>query len=601
MFTFRPLLLRLGASLAIFDVVQTVFGAGGAVEGLPMYLAAIFMPFGLFGLVYLALSKLPQSKIVYAIGVVLVLIRHAFFLQPMLAGRDVPQSFGLYFFGLACALTIIFVPWKPMQKVWKILCPAAIIPGLLGMFLMVNKEDQATQLDAPSVAAAKGVPNLVLISWDTVRADVLPMYGGTELPMPNLSAFAARSLTFEDAVAVTPITGPEHASMLTGVYPPSHGLRANMLGLAPHGPTTLAEQLRDAGYRTGGFIAAFPLVARFGFAQGFEHFDDRLLGNPLLNLRRFRFADAGWINSFDRLIPHSPTAYTHGPEVQRRAMDWLQTIPADDPYFLFLHLYDAHAPYAPTEPYLAAAKAAQGIAQPTSFDPNDADAMARYRGEIAMLDDYLAEILEALEERDPGLKNTVVLLTADHGECFGEGDIYHDHVPSLYEVTQHVPLILHLPGDLGAGTRVSQTVAHLDIVPTFLAAAGIERPESLDHIQSYALQGALNDDFATDNRTIYMEAQQFKLGKARKQGWRTQEWKLVQWDGGHQDLWKFRENETENFAQQMPKLLEGLLLAMQDFFDDLPQATGDVVELSAMNMDQMGQLGYTGDSGEEGE
>jgi len=601
MLTARPFLLRLGASLAIFDVVQTVFGVSGSVEGWPMYLAAIFMPFGFFGLAFLLMSQLPKPKIVNGIGIVLVLIRHAFFLQPMLAGRDVPQSYGLYFVGLACALAIIFVPWKPMEKAWRVLCPAALLPGLLGMFLMVNEKDQATQLNAPTATAAAGAPNLVLISWDTVRADVLPMYGGTELPMPNLSAFAARSLTFNDAVALAPITGPEHASMLTGVYPPSHGLRANMLGLAPNGPDTLADHLRDAGYRTGGFVSAFPLVARFGFDQGFEHFDDRLLGNPLLNLRRFRFADAGWINGFDRFIPHSPKAYTNGPEVQKRAANWLQTIPKEDPYFLFLHLYDAHAPYEPTEPYLSAAKAAEGIALPPAFDPNDADAMARYRGEIAMLDDYLAEILAVLEERDPGLENTVVLLTSDHGECFGEGGIYHDHVPSLYEVTQHVPLILHLPGGQGAGVRVKETVAHLDILPTFLRAAGLERPESLDHIQSYALQDALREDFATADRTLYLEAQQFKLGDARKQGLRTQDWKLVQWEGGHQDLWKFRENETVNLAEPMPEQLESMLTSMQDFFDALPKASGDVVELSAMNMNQMGQLGYTGDSDEDEE
>jgi len=146
--------------------------------------------------------------------------------------------------------------------------------------------------------------------------------------------------------------------------------------------------------------------------------------------------------------------------------------------------------------------------------------MALYRGEIAMLDDYLAEILAVLEERDPGLENTVVMLTSDHGECFGEGGIHHNHVPSLYEVTQHVPLILHLPGDQGAGVRVDATVAHLDILPTFLRAAGLERPASLDHIQSYALQDALDEEFDTDDRILYLEAQQFKLGDTRKQGWR---------------------------------------------------------------------------------
>lgn len=591
----RSLLLRLGASLALFDIVQTYLGPGDPIEGFAVTLTAICMPFGFYGLVFLALRRMLKDKFANVVGIMLLVLRHGFFMVPMFIVRDAEPPILRYGIGLAVTLAVIFLPWKSIDKAWRVLCPGALLPGALGIFLLISGEETAKVLPAPSAKAAQGSPNIVLISWDTVRADVLPMYGGTDLEMPTLSAFAERSLIFEDAVAITPITGPEHASMLTGVYPPSHGLRANMLGMAKDGAPSIATHLRDHGYRTGGFIAAFPLVARFGFGQGFERFDDRLLENPLLRLRRFRFADAGWVNGFYPFIPHAPTAYSEGPMVQQRATEWLEGIPQEDPYFLFLHLYDAHAPYRPTEPYLSAALEKKGQAQPPAFDPADADAMARYRGEIAMLDDYLAEILGVLEARDPGLKNTLVLLTADHGECFGEGEIYHDHVPSLYEATQHVPMILHLPGGVGAGTRVSETVAHLDIVPTFLAAAGLERTSALDDVESYPLQGFLQSGFGSKERIIYMEAQQFKLGKARKQGWRTQDWKMVQWDGGHQDLWRYHDDEAQNFAAEQPGQVEKLLTAMQDFFEALPKATGDVVEMSAKDMNQMGQLGYTED------
>lgn len=595
----RNFLLRAGASIALFDVLQTFLGPEPPTGDLGAILAAVFMPFVFYGIVFLILSLIPMRRLGNAIGAFLLVTRHVYFLIPMFVAKDAPPTFLRYIFGLAVTLAVLFAPWQKLERIWKWSAGVSLVPGFLGLYLVISQDQQPLTLDPPEAQAEAGAPNLILLSWDTIRADVLSLHGGTGLDTPNLDALAARGIVFHDAVALTPITGPEHATMLTGVYPPSHGLRANMLGRASDGPETLPSQLRRAGYRTGGFISAFPLVSRFGFDDSFEHFDDRLLENPMLNLRRFRFSDAGWINIFYPFIPHGPNAYSEVDVVQKRALDWLETIPEEDPYFMFLHFYDAHAPFTPPEPYRSDALAKADISTPNPVDPNEDEAMDLYRAEIAMLDDYLGRLMPVLEERDPGLSNTLIIFTSDHGECFGEGGIVQNHVPSLYEATQHVPMIVHLPGGEGAGTQVQETVCHLDVLPTFLKAAGLDLPEALEEVQSYPLQNAIDGrGFGGGERLLYLEAQQFKLGKEKKQGWRGQDYKLIQWEDGRQDLWKFRDNEVDNLVDSEPEKAASMLAAMQQFFEELPKAVGAMVAMSAEDMSKMSALGYTGDDEE---
>ncbi|MGB0952128.1 MAG: sulfatase [Planctomycetota bacterium] len=595
----RTLLIRIGVSLALFDVLMTFLGSEPPTDDIGAMLGGFFMPFAFYGLVYRILAILPSPGLSLLSGLVLMAGRLIYSLIPMFLAKDAPPTVMRFGLALVVMAAVMFGPWPKLDRIWKWSPAVAIGPGLLGLFLVVSQVPSAFTLDPPENKAEEGSPNLILLSWDTIRADVLTLYGGLGLDTPNLDALAARGIVFNDAVALTPITGPEHATMLTGVYPPSHGLRANMLGRASDGPETLPSQLRRAGYRTGGFISAFPLVARFGFNDSFEHFDDRLLEDPMLNLKRFRFSDAGWINTLRPIIPNSPNAYSEVDVVQKRATDWLETIPAEDPYFLFLHFYDAHAPFTPREPYRSAALAKADISFPDAVDPKEEETMDLYRAEIAMLDDYLGRLMPILEERDPGLANTLIILTSDHGECFGEGGIVQNHVPSLYEATQHVPMIVHLPGGEGAGTRVDQTVCHLDIVPTFLKASGLDLPEDLEEVQSYPLQNAIDGTgFGDGERLLYLEAQQFKLLDEKKQAWRGQNYKLVQWENGHQDLWKFRENEVDNLAEAQPELAETMLATMRAFFEELPKATGAMVEMSKADMSKMSALGYTGDDEE---
>src|SRR4051812_34400816 len=226
-------------------------------------------------------------------------------------------------------------------------------------------------------------PNVLLVTIDTLRADHVGCYGYTNASTPTIDALAKRGVRFETAVAHVPLTGPSHASILTGQIPLGHGFRNNSgFTLSPQ-VKTAAETFRAAGYRTAAFVSGFPLDRRFGFDRGFDTYDDHL---PKGNDRRRtpcveRFADA----------------------TTDAVLRWLQTpSPAPSaPFFLWVHYYDPHAPYEP----------------PGDLAQRFRD--APYDGEIAFADAQLGRLLATLEASG-ALARTLVLATADHGESLGE-------------------------------------------------------------------------------------------------------------------------------------------------------------------------------------
>lgn len=437
-------------------------------------------------------------------------------------------------------------------------------------------------------------PNIVLLSWDTVRADVLSLYGGTGLDTPNLDKFASRSVVFNDAVSHTPITGPEHALMLSGLLPPSHGLRENVLSKMPNSVTTLPEMLSEKGYATGGFVSAYPMLGRFGFKQGFSVYNDIMSNQPMLRFKQLSPREVFWAGLLFPLLRASPKSSTSGPVVQERAIKWLNQQNEEQPYFMFLHLYDAHGPYEPPPELEKIAIERINSATPAAFDPNDAESMARYRAEIAMLDSFFGDFLIELEKRDPNLENTLIILTSDHGECFGEGGIHFNHVPSLFEATQHIPLVIHFPKDAGAGTRTNETVTHLDILPTCLFAAGDDLEALPQDVVTYPLQLAYSKNgMGYSMRDVYLEAQQSTLGDDRLRGWRTAEHKYLVSRSGNEQLFDYRINEVENKLSKQVQLALAMKGTLLDFFNALPIIDGAVLSISAQDERAMGDLGYT--------
>jgi len=338
--------LRILFALGLFDAMQMALHHGMTPMNTQWQVAwtVLLVPFGFYFLLSLPITFFGKGVWAVRLAWTLFTLRMVKYVTVHIIWEYFDTAYPRFLMGLAVALTVIFLPWPPLGMIARRFMQLITVPAVVVLVLFLTySEKQNVRLGA-SNPAPEGAPNLVLVSWDTVRADVLPMYGGTMLPMPNLQAWVDKSILFEDAVAHAPITGPSHASMLTGVVPPEHGLRSNVQEILPPVVKRLPGELRDAGYHTGGFIAAYPLRDRFGFGEGFEIYDDRMNESITMRLKDLGYFDSLWVPLFAPFIGKGTQSSTPGHVVQERAFEWLDGLPEDEPYFLFLHLYDAHGP-----------------------------------------------------------------------------------------------------------------------------------------------------------------------------------------------------------------------------------------------------------------
>lgn len=273
---------------------------------------------------------------------------------------------------------------------------------------------------------------VVLVTIDTLRADRLGCYGAEGAHTPNVDTLAASGVRFETAISRVPLTLPAHASLMTALDPPQHGVRHNSIHRLADDLPTLAESLRGSGFATAAFVGALVLDRRFGLARGFDVYDD----------------DVGRMSS-----PTVGYAERIASEVVDAALGWLDSAPPR--FFLWVHFYDPHLLYAPP-PGFAAAFASD-----------------RYAGEIAFVDHELGRLLAGIEARF-GPAGRLVVVTSDHGESLGEhGE--RTHAYGVYDATQRVPLILSGAG-WPKGQVVETPVRLVDVAPTLLAAVGARPP-----------------------------------------------------------------------------------------------------------------------------
>ena len=280
--------------------------------------------------------------------------------------------------------------------------------------------------------------NLLFVTIDTVRADRIGAYGYAKAETPNLDRLAREGVRFDQAVSTVPLTLPSHATMLSGLLPPRHGLRGNGGGRFPADRATLATLLSGAGYRAAAFLGAFVLDRRFGLNRGFELYDDEIERDP----------DA----------PGGLEAERAGPIVTDRALAWLEEAKRGR-FFAWVHLYDAHAPYAPPEPY------------------RSRHSSELYDGEIALVDAQIGRLLDFLDRNGLAV-STVVAVAGDHGEALGEhGELTHGLL--LYEPTLRVPFVVRAPERLKAGSVVKTPVSLADAAPTLAALVGVPFPRAV--------------------------------------------------------------------------------------------------------------------------
>jgi arylsulfatase A-like enzyme len=390
---------------------------------------------------------------------------------------------GLYFWAtvvLAAGLALqVMRIWRthvwPASKLAMSGLPFAAI--VLGVALVFAARPIAAERRAlAELPAAPAGPNVVFIVLDTVRAKSLSLYGYSRPTSPSLDRFAQKGLVFDRAYATAPWTLPSHSSMFTGRFP--HELFQSFLEALGSGYPTVAEILGRRGYLTTAFVAnSFYGGAEYGLGRGFQHYDDSEK-SPYTFFQRTSFG-ANLLKASkvtDRLSTHDNFGRRSAEEINAAFLKWVARAEPGRPFFAFLNYFDAHAPYLPPVPFATRFSSDFPSRHLGSqrLDTWGADDVTRFRDAydeaIAYLDSQLEHLFRAIEST-PRLEDTVVIITSDHGEQFGEHGLL-DHSNSLYLPLLHVPLVIAGPG-VGAGQRVEGPVSLRDVAVTILQLTGV--------------------------------------------------------------------------------------------------------------------------------
>ena len=361
---------------------------------------------------------------------------------------------------------------RPASFVWLTMVGSAVLPSpASGGGVAMSQAWRALQ------KSAVGPRNVLFISIDTLRADHLSCYGYPLETSPHTDALARAGVRFTRASTIVPLTGPGHATMMTGLVPRDHGAVRNGVRIRENVPT-MPEILAGIGYRTAAFVSGWTLRARLaGLDRGFDVYDDDMTDRyHLVNNQR------------------------RGDQTTDAALAWLEEH-AGSRFFLWVHLFDPH------DPYRAHGYVLQAV--PGATVPERSAKVAAYDQEIAFADRQVGRLLEGLK-RAGVRESTLIVFTSDHGEAFGEhGEKGHGR--HLYQTTQHVPLIL-VHRSLGAGVVSDLLASTQDLPPTILGMLGVPVPPTLEGIR---LNEAIHEPDAHADREIYMAT----FHGARKRFW----------------------------------------------------------------------------------
>jgi arylsulfatase A-like enzyme/Tfp pilus assembly protein PilF len=352
------------------------------------------------------------------------------------------------------------------------------------------------------LAAQQARPNILLITVDTTRADRIGAYGYKLAETPNLDRLSREGIRFADATTESPLTGPAHASLMTGQYPGRLGVRNNASSPVPADAVTLAESLRAAGYHTGAFIGAFIVDKAYGFGQGFETFD----------------ADFPGFRQDLKAQVQRPAQ-----QVVDAAMRWIKGSSTESPFFAWIHLYDAHTPYAAPAPFGARFKGRP------------------YDGEVAYVDAQIGRVLAMLRASGQ-MDRTAVAVIADHGESLGDHQ-EDEHGIFLYDSVMRIPWIMRLPASARVQDRViTDQVRSVDLTPTLLDLAGVQQPAKTD---GESLTALINGKPRQDPPPAFSETwyPQLHFGWSRLRALRVGEWKYI--DAPKPELYDLRTDAAE--------------------------------------------------------
>lgn len=424
--------------------------------------------------------------------------------------------------------------------------------------------------DGGEGAGAVGVPEephpVIVINLNAVRADHLGCYGYERETTPNIDALASESVRFEWAFAQAPDPAPSQASIVSGLYPTTHQMFDETTRL-PEEVVTMAEAFSDEGLKTAAFVDGGFMSEAFGLAQGFEEFDDSAGGGL--------------------------------EEIGPKAMSWIEQH-ADQSFFLMIHAYDAHAPYAPPAEYRD--MFTEGLEPPSDgFEPTPAQmkpggepgaaelllpndlayAKALYDAELRHIDHWIGELITKLEELGLDQKATVALLS-DHGQEFQEhGDLLHGQI---YTTVTRVPMMVRLPGGVQAGT-VADYVETVDLMPTLLDLSGIGLPETVqgESLVPLALGQGEPPYLAFSESRHFGGQLAIAMGGYRM---------ILNLDPENAELYQLETDplERQNIADSEPRRLQVLNSRLQNWRERVESASFDPEKQEQVDQDTLDQL-----------
>jgi arylsulfatase A-like enzyme len=424
---------------------------------------------------------------------------------------------------------------------------------------------------------------ILLITLDTTRADHLSAYGYERPTTPTLDRLSAEGVRFDMAVSPMPTTDPSHLSMFTGLYPRTHGVRKNGVRLRDPDRGNLATWASSLGYRTGAFVSRKHLMPRGLWLKGFE-------------------AQSG---------PGQPRR--DGAETLDRALAWIERDPAT-PFFVWLHLFDPHAPYQPPAPYDAMHapdnvprseleyRKGNGHPRGEFFTDEEADALvALYDGEITYADGLVEKYLDAVSSLLPEGEEPLVIVMSDHGEALTELErrlgYTFDHGKVLYRNALRVPWIVHWKGHIAEGQVVEGPVQLLDLAPTLFELLGEEGFPSQGRSRASDLLGSGESvkelafserrHFSGKGPAIFGSREQFSVMDER--------YHLILSEPGHRtELYDMIADpaETEDLSEQLPDERRRLLRAFEQWHEESSIGVDQELVVPAEKVDALRALGY---------
>ncbi|MSQ00414.1 MAG: hypothetical protein EXR71_00805 [Myxococcales bacterium] len=493
----------------------------------------------------------------------------AFFLLPMigeLARREEWKFvFGLSVVSVSVGLFGFLVAGYAYRREMIGLVPRVgfRLPGVIVVFALGAASAVVPQRREPlALVAPPHSTNVILVTLDTLRRDHLSVYhvtGGEGSPpspltaadtvaTPNLDRLGREGAIFDLAVTPVPETAPSHASMFTGRHPSETKVIQNGRVLAAS-ELTATEQIRLSGWRTAAFVSSFAVDSSGGLDQGFEVYDDDFA--PVLRgVAEFR---VGWLGLRLLLRYGNPADWPRllerrGDRTVARALDWVATVPADVPIFLWVHLFDPHAPYE--APGSAGLNHAAILAQEPgyAYTPAEIEALrGQYANDVRYADAQVGALLDGLRAAGR-LDEAAVLAVADHGESLGEHGIHFNH-HGLYDEVLRVPLLLWHSTPVGEpGVRVAEQVSVLDVANTLCDAAGVPK---LSGTGSVALQHRLRgSELRPEPLLLFGRSDTAWLYGVRAPAGV----KYIQTDGGTEELYDLSTDpfEADNLVASQP-------------------------------------------------